>query len=138
MRTRPHNQAGFTLVEVLIAVTIAGFAMVALMRLMSTSLDGGEIATRATTALLIAESRLAAAGIESPLQPGRTNGGVADGYRWTMNVRPFDGLPDDAAERVPVEAFEVSISVHWAPDRDVSLTALRLQPREAADDRLER
>lgn len=135
MENEVRQQAGFTLIEVLVALTIAGFAMVAVMQLMGTTLDGSEKAARASTALLIAESRLAAVGVETPLRTSRSTGVAPDGYHWRVEVRPYNGLPAHTAEQVPLRAFEVAVSVVWAPRREVSLTALRLLPRETAGDR---
>lgn len=127
---------GFTLLEVLVAVAILAVALGVLLQTFSTGLRSVASAERRTIATLLAESKLAAIGIETPLEAGETSGEFERGYRWLATVRPYlepGRANGDAAERgaarVP-EAFEVVVTVTWSRglrgQGSVSLATLRL------------
>lgn len=54
-----HTQAGFTLVEVLVALTIASVALLASMRALAVGATGAQAMQHRSLALLAAENRLA-------------------------------------------------------------------------------
>ncbi|MCE2943327.1 MAG: prepilin-type N-terminal cleavage/methylation domain-containing protein [Lysobacteraceae bacterium] len=81
--------AGFTLLEVLLAVALLGGASVLLLGLLSNGLRDTAAAERGNEAALHARSLLDNLGRMERLRPG-TRSGVIDGgrYRWTLDVRP--------------------------------------------------
>ncbi len=56
--TRKGNPSGFTLIEVVIAICILGFALLALAQLQITAVRGNAFADRMTTAATLAQDRL--------------------------------------------------------------------------------
>jgi len=55
----PQTQAGFTLIEVLVALVIASVALLACMRALAVGADGAQAMRERSLALLAAENRLA-------------------------------------------------------------------------------
>jgi len=107
---RQRSRAGFTLLEVLVALAILALAFGVLLQIFSTGLrtvDTGDVHARA---IAVAESVLAGIGPDVPLEPGASGGVNADFYIWNYAVSPAPGefvLEDD--ERV----FEVVVTVRW-------------------------
>ena len=124
-KSRP---GGFTLIEVLVAFAIAALSLATLMRIFGTGLESARISEAQSRATMVAESRLAAIGVERPLVVGESAGETEDGYRWRVVASP---LADDAA--APVIRYEVTVVVAWGPEgereRDVALHTLRLAAR---------
>ena len=126
---RKARAAGFTLLEVLIAFVVLGFALVALYGQFFTGLRSLHGSGGLAEATHLARNRLAVAGIETALSPGETAGRFANGFRWRQTVARYRGELA-LAQYTAVSPFEVSVSV-TAPDATapaVTLTALRLQP----------
>jgi general secretion pathway protein I len=112
---RGRCRAGFSLIEILVALAIAGavLGMVA-----GTLRRGGEAALRAgriEEALLVAQARLAAAGTEEPLVAGRSQGLAAERYPWEMTIESVD-LPLPVAGPAP-KVFRIAIVVTWREGR---------------------
>jgi len=57
--TPPHAHAGFTLIEVLVALIIASVALLACMRALAVGADGAQAMQERSLALLAAENQLA-------------------------------------------------------------------------------
>jgi general secretion pathway protein I len=125
------RELGLSLLEVLVALSVTALALTVVFRLFGTALGATERAERLTQAVLIAESKLAELGAGEPLSPGRTGGALADGFRWTADVREFDGVPREQRERLPARAYEVAVTVSWSGDdrSRFTLRTLRLQPK---------
>jgi general secretion pathway protein I len=121
---RRADQAGFTLVEVLVAFAIAAMFLAVTFDLLSGSLAGIGRAEAHDRALAIAESRLEAAGLAEPLVPGATSGRYDERFTWRTEVRPFSR-----------DLYELTVSVLWRQglgQQSVALHSLRLAARQGA------
>lgn len=122
---RPRSGiAGFTLLEVLVALVIFGVAFGALAGLFQTSLLQTTKADDLRLATALAEAQLARFGKDLPLRSGKTEGTSPDGLRWQADVsleRPVDVAAGMALYKIRVEAGRAD----GIPDL-VSLTTLRI------------
>ena len=82
--------SGFTLLEVVVALAIAGLALVGLFRAGSGGLFAVDAATRAEEAVQRAQSHLAALGHNAALTEGEFTGDDGGGYRWRLRVKPVN------------------------------------------------
>ena len=114
------EEAGFTLLEVLVAFVVAAMFLAVTFELLSGSLVGIGRAEVHDRALAIAQSRLEAAGVAEPLVPGITSGRQDSRFTWRSEVRPFGR-----------DLYDLTISVLWregGAQQSVALRSLRLQP----------
>lgn len=88
MNTKTHDQ-GFTLLEVLIALMIAGSALVMMYSSLETGLHSGRQADLSLHALSIARSRLEAVQAVSVLSPGTTTEDSGNGWQTTVEIHPI-------------------------------------------------
>lgn len=117
-------ERGFSLIEVIVALAIVGFALSAGAAAIGSGMIGHDAARDAGTALAVAEARLAAAGVTAPLEESRAKGVFADRFDWQMTVAPYD----DAR---PWRLYRVAVSVAWRSGhrrRELALSTLRLGP----------
>jgi general secretion pathway protein I len=121
--------AGFTLIEVLVALAIIGLALGALAGVFSTGLAGHETASAAEAALAVAEEQLALASAEP--RPGAASGVFANRFAWHTAITPYadsDAKAPDAPSALP-SLYRIAVSVAWHDGRrtrEVSLSTLRL------------
>jgi general secretion pathway protein I len=117
--------AGFTLLEVLVALVIFGLAFGVLAQIFQTGFRQSSAAERMSTATLLARSQLARIGIDVPLEIGETEEELEGDFRLRTTIVPADletGTDDFAAVLV-----EVAVAWGEPPDeRRVALTTLRL------------
>ncbi len=122
MRRDPgRREAGFTLLEVLVAFVIAALALTALVEGARRGIWAGEVAGRHEEALSRARSRLAAVLAQPVLQPLEQGGEDGNGFRWQTRVRL---LADSAAASL----YEVRVAVRWGQGQGVELTSRQLGP----------
>jgi general secretion pathway protein I len=124
--------AGFTLLEVLVALTIAALALVGLFRAGGDGLFAVDVASRTEEALERAQSHLAALGRDVALLQGDSEGVDGGGYRWSLRVMSVASWPVVAtigAPRSPAILFDVEVAISWpahGPARSVILKTRRV------------
>jgi len=129
---RPDGEAGFTVVEVVVALTILALALGVLLNVMSSSIRQTGQAETVAEAGSLAQSLLAKIGTELPLRDGWITGQSDRGFRWRVQI---DGYGEGTDRREwPVAAHQVLAEVLWSDgpqERSLVLTTLRLGPKEA-------
>ena len=109
--------AGFSLLEVLVAVAIVGLTAVAALALLDAELRAASHAVRTLEAQALAEYRLAEARLLGRTDLIRLQGQIAEGrfdspfddYAWALAVRPVPGEPAlvEAEARVSWDGGEI-------------------------------
>lgn len=126
------GEAGFTLVEVIVALAILSLGLSVLLGSISGSLRQTATAARMAEAGALAQSLLAEVGTDPAIKPEESSGEFPNGYRWHLRMQPYGGANE--REEWPVGAYLISTEVEWeegASRRSYALTTLRLGPKVA-------
>lgn len=110
----PPTEDGFSLVEVLVALTILGLVLSALFQVFSGGLRNVAAADHYVRAAAIADSKLAAVGQEIPLEAGKASRGRDGDYAWSVAITAYNDPKDaEGSDTTKVQLFKVAISVRW-------------------------
>jgi len=121
-RTRSRNPCGFTLLEVLVALTILGLAVVTAIQLFAGGLRLLRVSGSHQEAVLIADQKLREIEV---VEPGRTTGTERD-YEWELNVTPTEvPLELTVTGPRPLRLYRLEVSVRWEGSRSIQLATLR-------------
>lgn len=114
------NRKGFTLLEVLVATTIMGVAVVGLLSALSTSVRNAARLTDYDRAVILAKSKMDALLLDSRLplfsvMAGEFDQATIGGMRggWRARLTPFETPPNPAAGSGTLERLELEI--WWMP-----------------------
>jgi len=128
-----NKQQGFSLLEILIAFSILALSLGILLKIFSGGVNMAVVAEDYSAAVQIAESLMAAEGVEKPLQAGQESGLENDKYRWLVEVSPFQFNPENVGlETMTAALFKIKVTVRWGDDnaggdgRQIALTRLKL------------
>jgi general secretion pathway protein I len=129
------GQSGFTLIEVLVALTILSISLGVLMAVFLQGLDRTRESSNEAAARVLAQSLVAQAKVTTNLSFG-TSAGKINGLAWRTQVLPYGTAVDRAAWQS--NPAQIVATVSWRGDGgqwSVSLSTLRLLPKpEAPDD----
>lgn len=134
MTSKRQLQAGFSLLEILIAFSILALSLGILLNIFSGGLRRTIVFEEYQQAVIIAQAKMAAAGVELPLDEGQKQGQVLEKYNWSLIMQPLN--TDDVAavsEAMGVQVYEVISRVQWMAgdnDRLVELITLKLSKKE--------
>jgi general secretion pathway protein I len=126
-----RRSGGFTLVEVLVALSILVIALGVLLKIIAISLDRTREVRDETVASSLLQSLLVQAGTSVPLTQGDSGGVFANGFIWHLHVEPYGS--DNDRQAWSENAMTVVATVAWRDDGRVqsrSLTTLRIAPVE--------
>lgn len=119
------NARGFTLLEVLVALSILGIAVVASMQGFAQGLRLLKLSGDHQEAMLIADER-----VREVLAPeeGREEG-TDRRFQWSRTIAKV-AMPDDpgVARPTPWTVYQVEVRVRWDERREVQLVTLRTLP----------
>jgi general secretion pathway protein I len=122
-------EAGFSLLEVLVAFAILAVAMTAVLQAFGGGLDAVRRTQAANETWSAARSLLDRVGPELPLVPGLRNGTDASGAAWTVLINrrrsPLDQMK--GFER-PYALFDVVVTVSASGTAPATLQTVRLAP----------
>ncbi len=130
---RAGAAAGFSLIEVLAALVVAGLALAAAAGTLGTGLRGHATAADVDAALAFAEDLLATTGIADELRPGGSGGSFAGRFAWHRDISLYT---DPAEGRLPerdsgLRLYRIAVTVAWEDGtarRRIALSTLRLAP----------
>jgi general secretion pathway protein I len=122
-----RGEAGFTLLEALIAIVILALSLSALFQVYSTGLRGVAGIDEHLRARLLAQSVMAEMSYDRALRPGRLQG-RADQFVWTLSITPFEEAEATTrqAGTSPWTLHHLALTVSWARGRRIELQTLRL------------
>ena len=105
------GDAGFTLLEVLVAFVIAALALGVLFEGAVGGLRSTRVADRTQEALSRAQSHLAAVGHGTPLGAATQEGDDGSGYHWSLRIRPLQSAAVGPSRLV---LYAVQVTESWS------------------------
>ena len=112
MRPNPYRSVrGFSLLEILVAFAVFGIVGTALLQLFQSGLDHIDRSHKMTQAVLLAQTKLAELRVLPDLQPGESEGVYPQGYRWYVQLEPYQPGLSDPNHRF--RAFSVTLRIGW-------------------------
>jgi general secretion pathway protein I len=127
------NCRGMTLIEVLVAFVVLSVTMAVIMQIFSGGMRNARLAESYSRAVFLAESKMAAVGLERPLALGEESGQVGSDMQWRVSVSPAEDDATTNAQLMPVRLHQVRVAAAWGEDgrqRQVELVTFRLGPRQ--------
>jgi len=135
------RQAGFTLIEVLVAFVIAALAMGALYAGTVGGLNATEVAGKYDEAISLARSHLAAIGRGEPIALQERSGVDGEGFTWHLRIRRHASRmltlsdQDRANDVKPASAilYDITVTESWSAggrERQVTLATRRFDVQQ--------
>ncbi len=137
-KKRTRSQAGFTLLEVLLAVVIMGVSLTTILLQFQTALHAGSISQERTNAVIYAKEKLESLKIEVELSESSQSGTFENGYEWETEVSLYEYEEEDQEEDISYEdlrheTYKLRAAVKWNSGinkRQVELITLKTVTRK--------
>jgi prepilin-type N-terminal cleavage/methylation domain-containing protein len=123
------RSAGFTLLEVVVAMTIVGIGVVTLLEIFSTGLRLGSRSSVATEEMTYGRQAMDEILLRRKIDEGAQQGSLNDKTRWKLGIAPVGDPSDTLSLSSAWELQEIILDMHVTEggrDRPVELRTYRL------------
>jgi len=129
------SHKGFTLLEILLAISILGVALTVVMQQFSAGLRIAYTSRTYTTATAYAKQKLEEFQLQEEIEETEENGSFDDGYSWRITIVPYEDYleeegeeEEDLFDHLPLEMYRLDSAVSWmegGKEKSVSLSTLK-------------
>ena len=130
---RISTQKGFTLLEILLAISILGVAITVIMQQFSAGLRIARTSQTYTTATIYAKQKLEELQVEEEMKEKEESGSFDDGYYFRVSIMPYeeymgDEEDEELFDHLPLEMFRLKSVVSWKEgEKEKSITLATLK-----------
>lgn len=131
MSLNKKNNHGFSLIEVLVAFSIFALSLGVIFQIYSTGTRSTLLGDEYSRATVIAQSKLAAIGIEENQSLGESTGIEDNKYQWTIRIEPTENEDEYLESTHKTVKRNVEIEVDWqsrGKSRVIKLNTIKLIP----------
>jgi prepilin-type N-terminal cleavage/methylation domain-containing protein len=136
----PHNEKGFTLLEVIVSLTILALSILSLVQMFSGGLNQAAQSDRYLTAVYLAQQKFTQLELESfkaELSEGDFEN--QEGYSWQLQILPYESQMNNEEAGILVQ--KISLRVFWVEkglEKEIQFVSLQNlgQTRVASMDQL--
>src|SRR5262245_7832798 len=126
------REAGFTLMETIVALIIFVACYILIQQVLSIGWRGVSASQGELAALHVAQTRLAAIGVEAPLAEGQQSGSEA-GYEWVGDVRRQNAENEsESRAKTHPTGYWVAVEVSWRDEVTRRSRSLQLKTLKVA------
>lgn len=125
-----RRDAGFTLIEVLVALAVVTASLAAIAGLVSSTIRNARGLDQRVVMLEMSRALMTRLTDRTKLEPGATSGETA-GYAWRLDTQPFATRFADATAKPPWQPLGVVLRLRAPNGQVVRLETVRLTPAEA-------
>ena len=126
-------QRGFTLLEILLAISILGVAVTVIMQQFSAGMKIARMSQSYTTATIYAKQKLEELQVEEEMREGEESGDFEDGYQYRVSITPYEDYIEDDEDSelfdlLPLEMYHLEAVVWWKEgekEKSVALSTLK-------------
>jgi len=134
----PASNCGFTLIEILVAISILGISLVVVLQLFSGALKSGRVSDEYTTGIFYAQETMEEVLLRTELSSGVEEGDFDDNYRWRAEILQLEQVEEEAS-KLPFETFQILVDVSWGrvtegKEKHFQLSTLKVIKKEEASE----
>ncbi len=127
------SHKGFTLLEILLAISILGVAMTVIMQQFSAGLRIARVSQNYTIATIYAKQKLEEILVEEEMQEKEDSGSFDDGYSWRISIMPYEEYMEGEEDEnlfdlLPMEMYRLESVVSWVEgekEKNITLATLK-------------
>ena len=108
----PPSNDGFTLIEILVAISILAISLVVILQLFSGGLKSSRLSHQYTKVIFHAREKMGEILLSKDLSEGETEGEFANSFRWRCLVERIESGEEDE-EKLPFNMFNIRVDIIW-------------------------
>ena len=111
----PVSNKGFTLIEILVAISILSICLVVILQLFSGGLKSSRVSGEYTRGIFYAREKMEEILLSEELSEGESEGEFADSFRWRSAIVRIEP-PEEEVAKTPFDTFNIKVDVMWGAE----------------------
>ena len=103
---------GFTLIEILVAISILAISLAVILQLFSGGLKSSRLSDEYTRGIFHAREKMGEVLLSKEVSAGETEGEFSDSFRWKCQIELIEGVEEDE-EKLPFNMFNIRVDIVW-------------------------
>lgn len=108
----PFSKKGFTLIEILVAISVLSIALVVILQLFSGGLKSSRLADAYAIGVFHAREKMEEILLGTMFAEGVSEGEFEDAYRWRSEI-VREEQPEEEAKKLPFDVFHIRVDIYW-------------------------
>jgi len=108
----PVSNRGFTLIEILVAISILSISLVVIFQLFSGGLKSSRLSDQYTRGIFRAKEKMEEILLSTDFAEEETEGEFGDLFRWKSSIVRMEQAEDEEA-KLPFNTFNIKVDVMW-------------------------
>jgi general secretion pathway protein I len=108
----PLSNRGFTLIEILVAISVLSISMVVIMQLFSGGLISSRLSDAYTRGIFHAREKMEEILLGTEFAEQVSDGEFDDAYRWRSEIVRQEQSEEEAS-KLPFEAYHIRVDIFW-------------------------
>jgi general secretion pathway protein I len=106
------SNRGFTLIEILVAISVLSIALVVILQLISGGLRSGRLSDAYAKGIFHAREKMEEILLGTEFTEGVSEGEFEDAYRWRSEI-VREEQPEEEAKKLPFDAYHIRVDIFW-------------------------
>ena len=106
---------GFTLIEILVAISLLAISLVVILQLFSGGLKSGKVSDEYTRGIFHAREVMEEILLLDAVEEGITEDEFEDGFKWKTEIVLLEQREEEAG-RLPFDTFTIAVEVSWGEE----------------------
>lgn len=108
----PVSNRGFTLIEILVAISILSISLVVIFQLFSGGLKSSRLSDQYTKGIFHAKEKMEEILLSTDFAEEEAGGEFGDSFRWKSEIVRIEQAEDEEA-KLPFDTFNIEVDVMW-------------------------
>jgi general secretion pathway protein I len=108
----PVSNKGFTLIEILVAISILSISLVVIFQLFSGGLKSSRLSDQYTRGIFHAKEKMEELLLSTDFEEEESEGEFGDSFRWKSAITRVEQAEDEEA-KLPFNTFNIEVDVMW-------------------------
>ena len=108
----PVSNRGFTLIEILVAISILSISLVVIFQLFSGGLKSSRLSDQYTRGIFHAKEKMEEILLSTEFAEEVSEGEFEDSFRWKSKIVPIEQAEEEAS-KLPFNTYNIKVDIFW-------------------------
>ncbi len=108
----PVSNKGFTLIEILVAISILAISLVVILQLFSGGLKSSRLSDQYTKGIFHAKEKMEEILLSTEFSEEEVEGEFGDSYRWRSEIIRIE-QEEEEASKLPFDTYNIKVDIFW-------------------------